>query len=190
MTGPGLTAIKIGASFAGTEVVSVAAPFCTVRDLQITGASATIASNPAANGIEVQPGSFNTTLQNLLFANVNGYCIEGVNANGHNAISHGIYHAIAANNCAGGIHFNGNQATVGAVLSDIEMTGSNSASNLDGLFIEDAFDVTGTNVNIGAGNGGTGHAIHIHGLCQNSLAVGAGLPAATRSRWPPPSAGS
>ena len=167
----GATVIKIGGSFSASEVINIDAGNCSVTGISIIGASSTISSNPAANGIEVQPGSYQTTIQNFFGQYINGYGIEASNLAGHSAISHSFYDKIAIYNCAGGMHFNGAQMTVGTVLSNIEIgnigTGSGANANLDALLIEDAFDITGTNVNVGTGNAGTGHGLRIHGNCQN-----------------------
>jgi hypothetical protein len=169
--GPKATTLKIGASFSGAEVINVASHDITVRDLAIVGASSTISSNPACNGIEIQSGSYQYRLQNLFMQYVNGYALEAKNANAQPAISHSILEDAVFYNCAGGIHYNGNQATVGCAWNNILVgnggTGTGPNANLDAVKIEDAFDITWTNGGVGTGNAGTGHGIHLYGNCAN-----------------------
>jgi len=175
--GYGLTAIEIVSAFSGAEAVSIAAPNCTVRDLTITASSSTISSNPACNGIEVQGGSYQVTLRNLFFSNVNGWAIEAVNVTGHPDISHALWDNIMIYDTAGGIHFNGNQATVGTVISNLQIgnigTGTGPNANLDAFFAQDAFDIIMTGGGLGVGNLGTGHCMHFKGTCANIWVVNA-----------------
>lgn len=173
--GYGATTIKIGSSFSATEVVSVAAPNCTVRDLAIIGASSTIASNPACNGIEIQPGSYQYTIQDVFTQYVNGYSLEGTNATGYDDISHSVVDRFWSYNCAGSIHYNGDlgsgaQSTVGVTLSNISIGGGGTATganaNLDAILMDACSDLVWTNCLIGVGSAGTGHCIHIKGNCS------------------------
>ena len=174
--GSGLgTKLVITSGFTGAEAVSVAAPNCTVRDLTITASSSTIASNPVCNGIEVQGGSYQVTLRNLLFSNVNGWAIEAVNVTDTDDISHAIWDGIMIYDTAGGIHFKGNSATVGTVISDLQIgnigTGTGASANLDAFFAEDAYDIIMSNCGLGVGNAGTGHCMHFKGVCANIWVV-------------------
>lgn len=163
--------IKIGSSFSGSYAVQVNAPNVTVKDLQVTAASATITSNPACNGLEVMPGAYQVTLQNLFFSNVNGWAIEAYNANGFDDISHAVWDSIMIYDTAGGIHFNGNVATVGTVISNLQIGNIGAASgtnaNLDAFFVQDAFDIIMTNCGLGVGDAGTGHCMHFKGKNAN-----------------------
>ena len=173
--GYGATIITIGSSFSAAEVVSVAAPNCTVRDLAIIGASSTIASNPACNGIEIQPGSYQYTITNVFTQYINGYSLEGANASGHDDISHSVVDSFWSYNCAGAIHYDGDlgsgaQSTVGVTLSNISIGGGGTATganaNLDAILLDACSDLLWTNLLIGVGSAGTGHCIHIKGNCS------------------------
>lgn len=168
--GIGATTIKIGGAFSAAQVVSIAAPDCGVCDLSIVGASHTVASNPICNGIEVQPGSYQYLIEKVFTQYINGYSLEAENQVGNNAISHSIVDKFWSYNCAGGIHYNGNQSTVGVTLSNISIgnggTGTGANANLDAILIEEAFDLVWSNCLIGVGNAGTGNCIHIRGSCD------------------------
>lgn len=168
--GYGLTKVQVGGSFSGPEVFSIGAGNCQVDNLSIIGASSTITSNPACNGIEVQPGSYQYTIHNVFTQYINGYSLEGSNNGSSPDISHSVVDKFWSYNCAGAIHYNGDQATVGVTLSNISIGGGGAASganaNLDAIFIQDAFDLVFSGLLIGVGNAGTGNCIHIKGNCS------------------------
>ena len=171
----GATIIKIGGSFSAAEVININAPNCTVAGLSIIGANSTIASNPAANGIEIQPGSYQYTIQDVFTQYINGYSLEGTNASGHDDISHSVVDRFWSYNCAGAIHYSGDlgsgaQSTVGVTLSNISIGGGGTASganaNLDAILLDACSDLIWSNCLIGVGSAGTGHCIHIQGNCS------------------------
>lgn len=173
--GYGLTEIKIGSSFSGTEVINIAAPNCMVDNLAIVGHSSTIASNPACNAIEVEPGSYQYTIREVFTQYVNGYSLEGTNANGQNDISHSVVDKFWSYNCAGAIHYDGDigsgaQSTVGVTLSNISIGNGGTATgpnaNLDAILLDACSDVIFTGCLIGVGSAGTGNCIHIVGNCS------------------------
>lgn len=171
--GNGLTKIQIGGSFSAAEVINItAATGAMVRDLSIVGASSTITSNPVCNGIEVQPGVAQYVVENVFTQYINGYAFEAANDGSSATISRSIIDKFWAVDCAGGMHFNGLQRTVGTTISNIVIAQIGVASGLrannDSVLIEDSFDMVWTNCQIGIGNAGTGHAIHIKG---NSSAI-------------------
>lgn len=164
------TQLQITAGFSAAEVISVAANSCTVRDLGIVGASSTVASNPACNGIELN-GYQHCRFDNLWFQYVNGWCIEAVG--GASAANVDLMIGrIVGRNVAAGIHVKGVTGTsfLGEhFLTDIQLQQVGAASganaNLDAMLIEDVSDVLVQGVNIGIAAGTTGGAIHIKGAC-------------------------
>ena len=171
----GATKIVIGGSFSAAWAISIAAANCSVTALSIVGASSTIASNPACNGIEIQPGSDQYTIQGVFTQYINGWSLEGSNSSGHPDISHSVVDKFWSYNCAGSIHYDGNlgsgaQSTVGVTLSNISIGGGGTATganaNLDAILLESCSDLIWSNCLIGVGSAGTGHCIHIKGNCS------------------------
>ena len=103
----GATKIVIGGSFSAAYAISIAAANCSVTALSIVGASSTISSNPACNGIEIQPGSDQYTIQGVFTQYINGWSLEGSNSSGHADISHSVVDKFWSYNCAGSIHYDG-----------------------------------------------------------------------------------
>lgn len=169
-SGYGVTKIKIGSSFSAAQVALISAGNCQVSDLSIVGASSTIASNPACNGIEIDTGSFQYTLSSVFTQFINGYSLEAGNTSGGPDVSHSIVDKFWSYNCAGAIHYNGFQATVGVTLSNISIgnggTATGANANLDAILLEDCFDLVFSGLLIGQGNAGTGNCIHIKGDCS------------------------
>ena len=177
VTGAGMSAttLKIGSSFSAAALFSVDADNCTIAGMHIRGASATIASNPQAIAIQVR--ARNVNLPNLRFFYVNGYCCKGVNLNP--AGSHQVNHQPHLHNwwmelCSGGIWLNGDNATMGAVISDVHGTslGGGTDTTLDALRLEDVFDVCFTNNCSSVGSATTGHSIHLVGHCSGIFLTG------------------
>lgn len=168
--GPNASLISIGSSFSAAETVSVAAASCTVRDLGIVGASSTVTSNPACNGIELS-GYAHCRFENLWFQYVNGWGIESVGGSSTANLDQ-MFSNIACRNTAAGLHVQGVSGSSyqgEAFLSNIQLQQIGAASganaNLDGLLIQDCSDVLVQNLNIGIASGTTGSALHIKGSC-------------------------
>ena len=156
--GPNATFITIGSSFSAAEAISVAAASCSVRDLAIVGASSTVTSNPACNGIELN-GYAHCRFENIWGQYVNGWLIESVGGSSQANLDTMIGR-IVSRNCAGGVHVKGvtgSSFQAEHFLTDIQIQQCGAASganaNLDGLLIEDCSDVLVQGVNIGIASG-------------------------------------
>lgn len=168
--GMGATIIKIGSSLTATEAIAVSADRCQVSRLSLIGASSTIASNPACNGIEIT-GSQGVTVQDIFAQYLNGWALESVGSASRGNLD-SMYRSIVARNCAGGLHIKGVSGSSfqgEQFLTDIQLqevgTATGLNANLDGLLIEDCSDVLVQGVNIGIAAGTTGGALHIKGAC-------------------------
>jgi hypothetical protein len=174
--GPSATVINIGGSFTPAAAFSADADNCTITDMTIQGASATIAANPQCYGIQVR--GRNVNLLNLRFLDVNGYCIKVINLNA--AGSHQANHQPHIRNiwmekCAGGIWLNGDGGdTIGAIMSGIHgnTIGGGTAANLDALRLENVFDVDIQNLASSVGSATSGHSIHLVGHCATVRVTG------------------
>jgi hypothetical protein len=181
--GHGATTLRIGASFTGTSAITVSSEDCMIQGLQIRGASSTTTSNPACHGITAT-GVQELRLFNTTFQWINGYAVRlfGTAA----TTLHGTQiDMIKIQSCAGGIHIKSDPAAMAAnvTLSNIftRFLGVNSgaSANLDGIRIEDSWDVLCQNVIpwMQATLGGTGAAFRVTGNCaaifvQNLDALG------------------
>jgi hypothetical protein len=181
--GHGATSIRIGSSFTGSSAIAVSSDDCMAQGLQIRGASTTTTSNPAAHGITVT-GAQEFRLLNVTCQWINGYAVRlfGTAA----TTLHGTQiNMVKLQSCAGGIHIKSDPAATAAnvQLSNVftRFLGVNSGpnANLDGIRIEDSWDVLCQNVMpwMQATQGGTGTAFHVIGTCaaifvQNLDALG------------------
>jgi hypothetical protein len=170
------TKILIGSGFTGTTAISVTGANAQIVDLSVNGASATTTSNPAAHGITVS-GARRLKVDSCQFWYLNGYAVRALaTSSGSASNPHGTQLTrIRINQCAGGIHFLGNTAqgyAVNSFVTDVHIqqggvsTGANA--NLDGIRIEDAWDVLVENA-ITWLSAGTGSACHIVGNCAASF---------------------
>lgn len=149
-----------------------------------------ITTLPAASAITISRGT-RIILENLYFEFINGWMIDYRNPNPANdpALTAPVsldIHGIRGYDCAGGIRIEGFNKTVGASLVDCQTAqlGVSSVSglqnqnlsfqNLDALFIHDAFDLTGTNLNLSVGpqpnstpSTPFGHGFHFLGNIAN-----------------------
>lgn len=166
------TKIVIGASFSGASAVAISAYNCQVADLSIVGVSTTTTSNPAADAIKIS-GVRRAKVSRCHFFNVNGWCVAALATSASSTSNPlgtqltGLY----GSSCAGGIRFLGHTAqgyAVNSFVSDCHFQSggvtTGPSANLDGLRIEDAWDVLVTNV-IAWTSVGTGSSLHIVGNC-------------------------
>jgi hypothetical protein len=181
--GHGATTIRIGASFTGSSAVTVASDDCMIQGLQIRGASTTTTSNPACHGITLT-GAQEFRVFNATFQYINGYAVRLVGTAG--TTLHGTQiDMIKIQSCAGGIHIKSDSTATAAnvQLSNVftRFLGVNSGTNanLDGIRIEDSWDVLCQNIMpwMQATLGGTGAAFRVVGNCaaifvQNLDALG------------------
>lgn len=181
--GPGATSILVGPDFAGASAITISSDDCMLMSLQLRGASSTTTSNPACHGVTAT-GVKGFKVFNVTCQYVNGYGLRLLGT------STGTLHGCQANmvkvqSCAGGVHVKADPAATAAnvELSNIFMrfigVSSGPNANLDGLRIEDAWDVLCQNVVpwMQATTGGTGAAFRVTGNCaaifvQNLDALG------------------
>jgi hypothetical protein len=206
--GPSTTVCCVGSSFPSAKVPnptppvgSLGAPFygvfqitgngatsdlitgcdITISGLRLAGQSSTIASNPAASGIQIS-NSTRVLLENLTFEYINGWMIDYEQPSKDAPISLDL-RGIRGWYCAGGVKIDGNNQTVGASLVDCETAqlgvDSGPFAALDALCIHDAFDLTGANLNFSTSGNATytagtppelvaaGHGFHIIGNVSN-----------------------
>jgi hypothetical protein len=164
------TFLIIGSSFTGAEAIDVTAYNCQVQDLSIHGNSSTTTSNPVANGIEIS-GARRCKVNRVTFFYINGWAIEvaATNANTTSNCLGTQINQVVGQSCAGGIHFLGNTEQAFAMncqATDIQFYGtgvtSGSSENLDGIRVEDSWDVLLENCILWT-SAGTGSSLHIKG---------------------------
>lgn len=181
--GHGATTIRIGSGFTGSSAVTVSSDDCMIQGIQIRGASTTTTSNPACHGVTAT-GVQEFRVFNATFQYINGYALRTFGTAG--TTLHGTQiNMIKIQSCAGGIHIKSDSTATAAnvQLSNIftRFLGVNSGANanLDGIRIEDSWDVLCQNVIpwMQATLGGTGAAFRVIGTCaaifvQNLDALG------------------
>lgn len=168
-SGPEVTKFLIGSGFTGAQLFNVNAANVTIRDVTIQGNNSTTTSNPVANAITVQ-SQRRPRVENVNFWYINGWTIELISASsGSNYPSGTQIGRIYGNSCAGGIHLKGNTAqsfAMNAQVSDVQYYGggvtTGASANLDGICIEDAWDVLISSPVVWM-SVGTGSAMHIKG---------------------------
>lgn len=169
------TKFTIGTSFSDTYVIQITANSCEVTELSIYGNNTTTTSNPVANAIEVT-NVRRPKVTRVYFWYINGWCIEAASGSGsQNNPDGSMFSTISMRNCAGGIRFLGNTASgfaMNSFVSDIQYISggvtTGASANLDGLRIEDAWDILATNVFLWT-SVGTGAGLRIHGNCAASF---------------------
>jgi hypothetical protein len=170
------TKILIGSGFTGTSAITVTGANCQVLDLSISGASSTTTSNPAAHGVTVS-GARRLKVDSCQFWYLNGYAVRALaTSSGSTSNPHGTQLSrLRVNQCSGGIHFLGHTAqgyAVNSFVTDVHIqqggVATGGSANLDGIRIEDAWDVLVENV-LTWMQAGTGSALHIVGNCAASF---------------------
>lgn len=181
--GHGATSIRIGSGFTGGSAFTVSSDDCMLAGLQLRGNSSTTTSNPACHGVTAT-GVLEFRVFNCTFQYINGYALR-LFGTSTNTLHGGQLSTVKIQSCAGAIHIKSDPANLAA---NVEMNnvftrylGVNSGSNanLDGIRIEDSWDVLCQNVFawMNATTGGTGAAFRVTGNCaaifvQNLDALG------------------
>jgi hypothetical protein len=182
-SGHGATSIRIGPAFSGSSAITIGSDDCMITGVQIRGNSSTTTSNPAVHGVTVT-GAQEVRVFNATFQYINGYALRFLGT--ASTTLHGTQvNMIKIQSCAGGIHIKSDSTATAAnvQLSNIftRFLGVNSGinANLDGIRIEDSWDVMAQNVLpwMNATTGGTGAAFRVTGNCaaifvQNLDALG------------------
>jgi hypothetical protein len=182
-SGHGATTIRIGSSFTGASAITVGSDDCMVQGLQLRGASTTTTSNPACHGITAT-GVQEFRVFNTTFQYVNGYALRLFGT--PSVTLHGTQiDMIKIQSCAGGIYVKSDPAATAAntqisnVFTRFLGVNTGANANLDGIRIEDSWDVLCQNVMpwMQATLGGTGAAFRVKGNCaatfvQNLDALG------------------
>jgi hypothetical protein len=172
-SGPGASFIRIGAAFADPQLFSVTASDVTFRDIQIRGTSSTVASNPVADGI-LATATQTFKMFNVEMLYINGYAVK-VFASAAGTIHGGQFDNCKIQSCAGGVYIKGDNAS-GNTAANFQISNlftrflglnSGGSANLDGIRIEDAWDVLVENCFawMNATTGGTGTAFRVVGNC-------------------------
>jgi hypothetical protein len=167
--------LTIGSSFTGAYAIQITASTCEVVDLTIQGNNATTTSNPIANAVEVTAVR-RSKITRCVFWFINGWAIEvtagGSSSNNPDAT---MITDVIIRSSAGGIRFLGNTASgfaVNSFVSNIQYISggvtTGASANLDGLRIEDAWDILATNLFLWTSLG-TGVGLHIKGNCAASF---------------------
>jgi len=147
-----------------------------VLDLSVNGNSTTTTSNPASHGVTVS-GARRLKVLGCQFWYLNGYAIRALATSASSTTNpHGTQISnVRINQCAGGIHFLGNTTqgyAVNSFVTDVHIqqngASTGGSANLDGIRIEDAWDVLVENA-ITWLSAGTGSALHVIGNCAASF---------------------
>jgi hypothetical protein len=175
--GPGPTAIRIGAGFTAAQAISVSTNDCTIQDIQIRGNVTTTTSNPVADGVNatgVQTFKmFNTELQWI-----NGYAVKAFGTAGQ-TLHGGQLDNIKIQSCAGGVYVKSDNTNTAAnfqmsnIFTRFLGVTTGASANLDGIRIEDSWDVLCENVFawMNATTGGTGVAFRVIGNCAATFVL-------------------
>lgn len=176
------TKFVIGPAFAGAQLFNITGHSSAIRDISISGWSSTTVNNPVCNAIEIT-GTRRTQLNHINFWNINGWAIEAMAtslSSTSNPLGTQIFE-VAGNNCAGGIHFQGNSVSSWAMnsqITDVQFYGggvtTGTSANLDGIRITDSWDVLVNHPIIWMTHGG-GSCIHIVGTSAATFITKADL---------------
>lgn len=166
------TKILIGSGFTASAAVSITAYNCQIRDLSINGNSSTTTSNPVCNAIEITAVRRAKVLR-CQFWYINGWAIEAAatTASGTSNPFGTQLGQLFMQSCAGGIHFLGNTTqgyAINSQISDVQFYSggvtTGASANLDGIRIEDSWDVLTENAIVWM-SAGTGSSFHVKGNC-------------------------
>jgi len=171
--GQAATTIRIGSSFAQAQLFNVTSNDVTFADIQIRGNSTTTTSNPVCDGI-LATASQSFKMLNVTMQWINGYAVK-VFASAASTIHGGQIDNVKIQSCAGGLYIKGDNAS-GNVAANFQVSNlftrflgvnSGGSANLDGIRIEDAWDVLLDNCFawMNATTGGTGVATRVVGNC-------------------------
>lgn len=182
-SGPGSTTIRLSSAFTGTSGITVGADDCVIRDIQIRGGSSTTTSNPTAFGV-VATGVQSFRVLNSTFLYINNYAIKALGTAGA-TLHGGMIDNVKIQSCAGGVWVKSDTTNTAANFQITNLftrflgVNSGGSANLDGIRIEDSWDVLCQNVFawMQATLGGTGAALRVRGDCaatfiQNLDALG------------------
>lgn len=169
------TTIQQSSTFTGSCMYQ-AALSSTISDLTLQGYGITTASNPQADGVYItQQGSLisSVTARNIRFANINGWCVHQYDAGTYGEPTGCLYEGLRdGKGNAGGMGFFGASRSLGMVIQNCNLIASGGTSTtLDGLYMQDAFDLEVINSYFGSGGTSTGHGYHFYGHCNNGRFV-------------------
>lgn len=177
---PVASSIRIGSSFTGTEAFTVTSDDVVFEGIEIRGNSSTVTSNPVASAISTTNGSKSLRILNTTIQFINAYAVK-VFANSSSTIHGGMIANSKIQSCAGGVYIKGDNAS-GNVAANWEISNlftrflgvnSGGSANLDGIRIEDAWDVLVQNTFtwMNASTGGTGSSFRVIGNCAATFVV-------------------
>lgn len=170
-SGASNTQVLIGSGFTGTSLFTFTNNYGTVRDITIAGSNGTVTSNPAAHGVTAN-GAQTFRVFNATFLNINGYGIRAIGT-ASTTLHGGMIVDTKIQSCAGGVYIlsdNTNTAanfTISNLFTRFLGVTSGANANLDGVHIEDSWDVLVNNCIawMNATTGGTGSAFRVKGNC-------------------------
>jgi hypothetical protein len=165
--GAGASILRPTSGFSGSQLINITANLCGVSNLTIAFATTTYSSNPSATGIQITAAQ-NILIQNVSINYINGWAIQST-ANTTIRNKWTKFDNVFSSLCAKGIHIVGVSANNNAahVLTDCILDQvATGASNGDGFFIEDCYDIECSNLECNV-SAGSGSAFHIKGRCAS-----------------------
>lgn len=169
---PVASSIRIGSSFTGTEAFTVTSDDVVFTSIEIRGNSSTTTSNPVASAISATAGSKSLRILNTTIQFINAYAVKVFGTSG-STIHGGQIDNVKIQSCAGGVWIksdNTNTAanfTISNLFTRFLGVNSGGSANLDGIRIEDSWDVLLDSCFawMNATTGGTGCAVRVVGNC-------------------------
>jgi hypothetical protein len=168
MVGAGYgTIIQPSASFVAAQIINVTGSYCSVSDMQITGAHTSYpgsySANPIGNGIQIT-GSVGSIVENVFLNAINGWTLQstgGTVTPNYNTVLKNV----RGYQCKNGFHLQGVAASGYGGIHFVSDCYSNQTQVGDGWFIEDFLDLEAVNIfSEGAAViGNSGYALHIKG---------------------------
>jgi hypothetical protein len=170
--GPVNSSIRIGSSFTGTEAFTVNSDDCVFTGVEIRGNSSTTTSNPVASAVAAVNGSKSLRILNTTIQFINAYAVK-VFGTAASTIHGGQMDNVKIQSCAGGVWIKSDNSNTAANFQISNLftrflgVNSGSSANLDGIRIEDSWDVLIQNAFtwMNATTGGTGCALRVVGNC-------------------------
>ena len=177
-SGPVNSSIRIGPSFTGTEAFTVNSDDCVFTGIEIRGSSSTTTSNPVASAIAAVNGSKSLRILNTTIQFINAYAVK-VFGTAASTIHGGQMDNVKIQSCAGAVWIKSDNSNTAANFQITNLftrflgVNSGASANLDGIRIEDSWDVLIQNVFtwMNATTGGTGVALRIVGNCAATFIV-------------------
>jgi len=175
-SGYSTTTIQQGSLFAGSQMIGPLPGGVTISDLTLAAPSTSTSTNVQADGISItQNGVFisDIGLYRVRFQNLNGWCVNFTDDGTHGAPVRCRFETlIDGGNTAGGMQVIGASRTIGFMLDDFHLNANGgTVTTMDGLLLQDVFDMEMSRVYASAGGTSTGYGIHFKGHNNNARVV-------------------